>query len=253
MMDARSRDGRLVVVNGNWGDTTLGAILDVLETVYRALTEAMDAEPDAPIHVSRWTQDPLTVFDRRPYEILLNASSRYWSQYAYQFAHELCHVLTGYERYREHRHRWFDETVCELASLFVLHRLSDDWRSDPPRRVPGARDFASSHREYVDEVRQKHRLPVTASIPGWYAANRAALESDACRRELNGAIAETLLDDFLEEPGLWREVRLLNHWDPTKDASFADYLASWQRCAASRGEAGIAAERLRRRLGLGSS
>ena len=225
----------------------------ILESVYRVLTEAMDAEPDAPIQVSPWTQDPLTVFDRRPYEVLLSASSRYWSQYAYQFAHELCHVLTGYERYREHRHRWFDETVCELASLFVLHRLSDDWRTDPPSRVPGAREFAPCHRQYADDLRRKLCLPASASLPDWYAANRAALESDPLRRELNGAIAEALLDDFVDRA---RTVAgggaSSTRWDPTKDASFADYLASWKRCAVSRGGAGFAADGLRRMLGLGS-
>ena len=49
-------------------------------------------------------EDSPIAFYRRPgddaYEINLTAKDRKWSQFAYQFAHEYCHVLSGHERLR---------------------------------------------------------------------------------------------------------------------------------------------------------
>ena len=252
-MDVSSRDGRLVVVNGNWGDTTLAAVLEVLDSVYGALTEAFGAEPDAPVSISHWTQPPLTVFDRRPHEVLLNARSRYWSQYAYQFSHELCHILTGHDRYRKHRYRWFDESICELASLYTLYRLESAWRADPPRGVPGAKQFAPHHREYAESRREQHRLPDGTSLPDWFATHRPLLESGTQRRDLYTTIGGALVDCFLGNPGLWRDVHVLNQWDPREDASFGRYLGSWKRCVQAAGGPGLAPETIRRILGVGSA
>ncbi len=47
-MDATSNDGRLTVVNGNWGRASLASILAVLESAYRMLTSAFGVRPNAP-------------------------------------------------------------------------------------------------------------------------------------------------------------------------------------------------------------
>ncbi len=251
-MRVSSPDGRIVVLNGNWGDTTLGAIVDVLESAYRIMTEAVGAEPEAPIHVSHWTQNPLTVSGRRPYEVLLSARSRYWSQYVFQFGYALCRILTHHDRYAGRRHRWFEGSIGQLASLFTLHEVASRWRDDPPPRVPGARDFAPRHGTYLDRLRGQIRESNPSGLPDWFRENRSALESDGQRHPREAVIAEGLLDSFLDEPRLWREVALLNEWDPGQDDDFAAYLESWKRCAASAGRPGRAAAVVERVLGLGS-
>ena len=116
------------VLNGNWGAATLAAITDVLQSVYHALTDAFRKTPDSPIEVSTWALSyPQLIDDARPYRVYLSAHDTYWSMYAYQFAHELCHVLIGFDRFKGHKHRWFDETLCEMASLFSLYRISETW------------------------------------------------------------------------------------------------------------------------------
>ncbi len=227
-MDATSNDGRLTVVNGNWGRASLASILAVLESAFRMLTSAFGARPDAPIHISRWHQEnPQVVFGQRPYQIFLSTGDTHWSQYVFQFSHELCHVLTGFERYREHRHKWFEESLCELASLFVLRRLADDWKLQPPSAVCQAAEFAPNHQMYALSREQRHLASVRGDLPSWFAANIGKLEANRYDRVRTGVVAAALLPRFLQEPSLWKACRRLNSWDPNGDPVFGGYLDSW--------------------------
>ena len=227
-MDATSNDGSLTVVNGNWGRVSLASILAVLESAYRMLTSAFGVRPDAPIRVCRWhRKKPRVIYDRRPYQIFLSTGDRYWSQYVFQFSHELCHVLTGFERYREHRHKWFEETLCELASLFVLHRLAHDWKIEPPTAVCRAAEFAPNHRTYALDQEKQHPAPGERALPAWFAANIGELEANRYDRARTGVVAAALRPRFLQEPSLWGACRRLNRWDPKGDETIGGYLDSW--------------------------
>ena len=227
-MDATSNDGRLTVVNGNWGRASLASILAVLESAYRMLTSAFGVRPDDHIRVCRWRRKhPRVIYDRRPYQVFLSTGDTYWSQYVFQFSHELCHVLTGFERYREHRHKWFEESLCELASLFVLHRLADDWKLQPPAAVYRAAEFAPNHQTYALSREQRHLASVGGDLPTWFAANIGELKANRYDRVRTGVVAAALRPRFLQEPALWEACRRLNRWDPNGDEAFGGYLDSW--------------------------
>ena len=232
---ASNVEGLLTVANGNWGATSLAAVRAVLGSAYDILTNAFGTGPDAPVRVARWDQGPRTLHDNRPYEIRLNARDRYWCQYVYQFSHELCHVMVGFDHYKVHRHKWFEETLCELASLFVLYRLAAVWDEAPPPDIIGVQDFASNHRTYADDIQTKYRTIVDGHLPEWLTRNIESLEADPCRRDLNGVVAVSLLDRFREDPSLWRDCGSLSQWDPSRDATFADYLDSWAACLSRKG------------------
>ena len=226
----RTAELRLIVENGNWGVASLTAIHAALTSAAGILLEAFGTPPDAPVRVARWDQDPQVFYDMRPYEIRISARDTYWCQYIYQFSHELCHAMTGFDRFKEHRHKWFEESLCELASLFVLHRLAEVWAEEPPLHIYGASEFASNHATYAEGIEEKYRTPPGISLPGWLAANIRTLEADPLRRDLDGAVAVALLDRFRRDPTLWRDCLPLNQWDPSADTTFSDYLESWTAC-----------------------
>ena len=217
---------RIRVVNGNWGGTGLLAIQAVLQTAYELLTHAFGKQPDATINVARWDQSPRVFYDHRPYEIRINAQDTYWCQYVYQFSHELCHILTNFDRHRTHAYKWFEESLCELAALFVLHGLTDTWTT-PPSDVFGAGEYARSFRVYAQDIVSEHRQPRHAALPRWLAQHRDSLEADPCIRELNRVVAVALLKRFLEDPSLWRDCGEMNGWDAGTNGSFGEYLAAW--------------------------
>lgn len=72
---------------------------------------------------------PMLIINRTPIVIRTCAVDlRYWSQFIYQFSHELTHYVI-----RQHRHKgdgkikWFEETVCEAMSLYILWQSSEKW------------------------------------------------------------------------------------------------------------------------------
>ena len=217
----------VTVENGNWGATSLRAIQAVLASAAEVLTEAFGRPPDAPIRVAPWSMDPQVFHDQRPYQVRLSARDRYWSRYVYQFSHELGHVMTNFDAHKGHKHRWFHESLCELASLFVLHRLADVWAEEPPDGVPDAAGFAPNHRTYARDMADRYPRIGRAGFRDWLSAHLAALEANPCEREPAGAVAVLLLDSFRADPTLWRDCAHLDLWNPADDPTFGDYLASW--------------------------
>ena len=136
--------------------TSLRAIRGVLTSAAEVLLAGFGSVPDAAIHVAPWRRNPRVFHDRRPYQVRLSARDTYWCQYVYQFAHELCHVMINFDRHRAHKHRWFGEALCELASLFVLHRLAAAWAEGPPDGVANAAAFAPNFTTYALRVTARH-------------------------------------------------------------------------------------------------
>ena len=219
----------LLIENGNWGGTSFRTVHAVLKSAFDVLLDAFGKLPDAPIHVARWGQDPRVFYDYRPYEIRISARDTYWCQYVYQFSHELCHVMTNFDRHREHKHKWFEESLCELASLFVLHRLATVWKEHPPAEIIDAVEFAPHFRAYADEVGDDvgNVQADRPDLPHWLTKHINALEANPFNRELNRTLAVALLDRFLEDPSLWRDCGWLELWDPSANVTFGDYLDSW--------------------------
>ncbi|MGY0229451.1 hypothetical protein ACW18R_08955 [Levilactobacillus brevis] len=56
--------------------------------------------------------------------ILAASSGCYWGQYAFQYAHELCHYLVD-SKWPPMRDEWFEEVICECSSRYWLNWLSE--------------------------------------------------------------------------------------------------------------------------------
>ena len=226
-MDKHNPKLGLTVLDGDWGTTSLSAILGVLESVFRELSMVTGKLPSDRLEVGRWTRDyPMTVQGRRPYKVYLTARDTYWSQYVYQFSHELCHVLIRFDRFN-HKHKWFEEALCEAASLFVLHRLVSAWDQAPPPSVFKAAEFAPNHGTYAGRVAKLHAANLEAPLPEWFRDHCEELESHPYNRKLNGVVAIALLSEFRKNSSLWRDCAALNSWDANQDEEFGAYLISW--------------------------
>ena len=230
--------GAVTIVNGNWGGTSLRAIGAVLESAAAVLCGAFGRRADAPIRVAPWSRPPQVFHHHRPYEIRISARDTYWCQYVYQFSHELCRVLVNFDRSQGHRHKWFEESLCELAALFVLHRLPRAWSERPPPGIVDAVEFAPHFGTYAEDLAGADRAAVPADLPAWLDGHIAALETNPHNRELNRIVAMALLDRFLEDPSLWRDCGCLNGWNAGADRSFADHLDSWSTHLHGQGRAG---------------
>jgi hypothetical protein len=206
----------------------------VLDSAGRELWQFFPDWQIEPIVVTRGRNGPITLYqrnDRGEIVMRLDTEKSYWSQYAYQFAHEFCHVLCGY-RQSYQGNRWFEEVLCETASLYVMRSMSRTWKTAPP--FEHWQDYRDSLRDYVDDiVRKRHRLHeiYAQGLPEFYRAHQAELERNPVSWELNGAMAVVLLHVFEEQPDRWEAVRWLNSTPPREGDTLATYLQNWHDAA----------------------
>ncbi len=109
--------------------------------------------------------DPITLYSS-PTEtqktIKLSARNREWNKYAYQFAHEFCHVLSDHDKLKNNPNKWFHETICELASFFVLCRMAERWQHDSP--YPNWSDYACKFEKYYHKTLDDYGINLTDNI-----------------------------------------------------------------------------------------
>ena len=209
----------------------------VLESAGRELWRHFPDERIEPFVVIHGRSGPITLFERnarREIVIQLDTGGRLWCQYAYQFAHEFCHVLCG-PRPGDRGNLWFEETLCETASLYVIRGMARSWRTDPP--YPHWRDYRDALRDYADET--MHRWPhgeeiARAGLAAFHARHEPRLRDNPVDRDLNGAMAVVLLRPFEETPEHWRAVRWLADLKAGGPRSFAAHLAAWHAAVPER-------------------
>ena len=182
---------------------------------------------------------PISLYDRGPHgeiQVRLDTGGMHWAQYAFQFAHEFCHILSGF-RPHENPHHWFEESLCELASLFALRRMAETWSVTPP--YPNWKSFAPHLKEYADERIDKAKLPTGQKFADWFSENEAAMRANSIDRARNCVVAVELLSLFEAEPKMWEAVSSLNNEKVTKLFSFKQYLEAWRRNSAEKHRAFI--------------
>lgn len=224
------------VMDGGWGNARPRDIERVLQSTARELRAYFSQRGADGILVKHVPGNPKVLYERGPrgeYIVHLSATDRRWGEYAYQFAHELCHVLARYELRPSSgtlSHQWFEEALCETASLFVLRRLATNWESEPP--YPHWRDYAPAFREYAQALMDEpHRHAADEPLVRWYAAHRVALSRDPYLRSNNELAATRLLALFEAQPGGWAVLDSLNAGAAREALSFSAYLRRWYGAA----------------------
>ena len=171
---------------------------------------------------------PITLFRRGPngeYLVHLNTGDRHWAQHAYQFAHEFAHILANYDEH-ELRNKWFEESVCEMASLFALRRMSETWKVRPP--YSNWKDYSPALASYAGERMRAAQLPSGKTLAQWYRENEPQLRQEPCLRDKNTIVAVALLPLFEKQPQNWQAITWLNDGKPHGERTFAGYLGDWQ-------------------------
>lgn len=237
-----SRHGRLEIqVDENgWGAVNRQDIRTVLYSVADVLLGDMPGKPPITIRVSHTDSNPVALYQRGPggeYQIRLHADRERWHLYVYEFAHELCHILSNHDRAgadTRRRNQWLEETLCETASLYALGALGVEWGVAPPE--PRFANQAASLRQYFRKlVTEGHRrLPEEVELEEWLREHEARLCDDPYQRDANDLVAKTMLPLFFAEPGGWDAVSYLNLHPDDASASLDDFLTHWYANAPER-------------------
>jgi len=162
---------------------------------------------------------------RGEYQVRLATGGTLWAQYTFQFAHEFCHILCNYDE-DPSRCKWFEEAICEVASLFVLRRSGETWKARPP--YPNWKEYAKSLAEYADGRIKAAPLPAGKTLAEWYKENADALAATAVDRERNTIAAVQLLPFLEKAPEHWEAVTWLNTEKLTPSHTLPEYLRAWR-------------------------
>jgi hypothetical protein len=217
---------------GGWSTATPAEVEAVLHSVAAELLPHFPATRLHPLLVSHSHEAPAALYERGAkgeYLVHLTAKDREWSHYAYEFAHELSHILTNYQHHvnlkMASHHQWFEETLCEVASLYVLKRLAITWQTVPP--YADWRSYAPEFQVFVERfLNEPHRqMPHNQALRTWFAERSGALRTSPYLREHNEVVANVLLPLFEENPRIWGAIAYLNL--VKAGADFREYLQSW--------------------------
>ena len=167
--------------------------------------------------------------------MVLSARDTHWAQYSFQFAHEFCHALANFANSSRqtiadtpNANLWFEESLCETASLFSLRAMSQTWQVSPPYPAFGA--YAPWLADYAQQrlALPEHRLPVGTSFANWFRQHQPALRKDGGHRDWNAIIAAQVLPIFEAEPAGWEAVTFLNRGSSKGQESLSERFAQWR-------------------------
>lgn len=222
------------VEGGGWGNARREAIETVLYAVADEILVRLPKKLSVPIVVSHTDGNPMALYERGPngeYEVLLHAKDEQWHLYVYEFAHELCHILANYEenigadpnRYNQ----WFEEALCETASLFTLRSLAATWEKSPPG--PEWSPHAAKLKRFFDLlINEGHRrLPPDSPLALWLKENGDELKNNPYLRQKNEVVANLLLPLFAARPENWDALAYLNLNPVSARRNLRDYLRHW--------------------------
>jgi hypothetical protein len=220
----------IIITPINWGDAR---VID-LQKILNSVTEILDSYFDGTINENLLVEHnssigPIVLFDRGPnneYQVKLSTKGLVWDQHSYQFSHEYCHIRTNYIKGNQ-KNKWFEETICELASLFTLRRMTEIWKVNPP--YSNWKEYASNLFTYAENRinDDKHKLPIGLDFQSWFEINLAGLEKDQYIRESNTLIAIELLNLFEGNTQLWAAMKYYNTWNILESDDINSNFAKW--------------------------
>lgn len=185
--------------------------------------------------------------------IIVNINGRDWCNLAYQFGHELGHVLcNSWDQDAKPRPpcQWIEEALVEAFSFRGLALLADAWESAPP--FPDDAAYARDIRIYRQTILTKdlkiaQRQRVSAGFKAWFERRRAVLEGPGGLDVALGAVP-TMLEILESDTAMVTDMGALNRWPQRSGLALHDYLDCWEKSCAALNAPGRLPRRLRESL-----
>jgi hypothetical protein len=179
----------------------------------------------------------------------------YWCQLAYQFGHELGHVLANsWSPDSEPRPpcQWLEEDLVEAFSLRGLGKLADSWEHRP---VFNDAPYANAIRQYQRNVIESYEKIASnqmrdSEVDTWFREYRSALENQRGLGVPGLAVVPTILHEMETDARNIEDIGALNRWPERSAVPIERYLRLWERSCEEIGAAGGLPKRLVDLLGL---
>jgi hypothetical protein len=185
--------------------------------------------------------------------IIVDIGQQAWAQLAYQFGHELGHVMAN--SWQPHAKpkppcQWIEEALVEAFSLHGLGRLAESWKEVPP--FPGDNAFGNAIAAYRQNIVTRYAALADAQglrrdSAAWFAVNRTEIEKLALNAYAQ-AISVSLLAEYERRPSCVEALGALNRWPGRTGVPIDDFLHQWEASCAELGASSLLPNRLREML-----
>lgn len=178
--------------------------------------------------------------------ILVNVGERDWCKLAYQFGHELGHVLAnswGAESRPSPPCQWLEESLVEAFSLRGLRLLAEDWARRPPFVDDQA--FSQAIQKYQETMLARYAANAlargaTKNSRAWFAERRAELERPTQPDSAPGGVIPAILWVLERDKSCVADIGALNRWPGRSSLELTAYLQAWsQSCRAIGAKGGM--------------
>jgi hypothetical protein len=231
-------------VHGDWGGSLPGAAAAVISRMREACLSGLrllsDHQPDhlrvddqasGPPHLWLHEENPTTAW------IVVDIGTRAWSQLAYQFGHELGHVMCNSWLWKVETpppSRWLEECLAEAFSMRGLARLAEGWEHAPP--FAGDARYGHALRDYRRDLIEKYQKaggPEPAhDVAAWLRANRALLDGTTGLGDYAGPAILAVLNELESDKGCVEDLGAVNRWPSRSGVPLEDYLRLWRASCA---------------------
>lgn len=231
-------------IEGDWGQMYKTAAIKVINraraTCLTGVRQVSDRQPRS-LKVERHTSGPPAIWlHSEPADeawIIVNFGERDWSKLAYQFGHELGHVMAN-SWAQDGRVtsastcQWVEEAAAEALSINGLRQLRVSWARIPP--FPGDSAFGASLDLYYNDIRKRYneisKLQADLDDLGaWFLRNRLQLETETGLNDAAKAFSLILLDLYTQHPESIEAIGALNRWPERAALPIDRYLSNWTR------------------------
>jgi len=248
---------------GDWGEMVPGSVLAVIGKMRSACLEGTrlvsDRQP-ARIKVDEHRSGPPAIWLHKDEPntgwVIVDIGDRAWSQLAYQFGHELGHVLANSWQPDARPGgpcQWLEEALVEAFSLSGLGRLATHWKTSPP--FGGDNAYGDALKSYRRDVELKYSTLArqqggTSDFAAWFRRNRAGAEAGGGLNAFARAAVGTFLSVYEEHRGCAEALGALNRWPGRANVPIEDYLRRWRASCSELGASTKLPRMIQTELGL---
>ncbi|WP_246709209.1 hypothetical protein [Mesorhizobium sp. NZP2077] len=187
--------------------------------------------------------------------IIVDIGERDWSKLAYQFGHELGHVLCNSwqpDAKPAPPCQWLEEAIVEAHSLRGLGRLAKSWKEAPP--FAGDNAFGDAIARYRQDIIDHYAAlaesqGLTRNAVAWFADYRDEVEKLALN-PFAQAMSVTILAEYDREPDCVEALGALNRWPGRTGLPINEYLQQWETSCGELQASPRLPVRLRQLLGI---
>ena len=187
--------------------------------------------------------------------IIVDIGERDWSKLAYQFGHELGHVMAN--SWQPHAKplqpcQWLEEAIVEAFSVRGLGRLAEGWKRNPP--FAGDNAFGKAIDDYRGNIIQRYTAladdqGLNRDAGVWFAGHRNQIELPGLNSFAKAASVK-ILAEYERTPDCVEGLGALNRWPGRTGIAIESYLDQWQASCSELGASTMLPTFLRDTLGV---